>query len=189
MSEAPENLPQASLAPSERLKFLLQNPANTLQVLVAHVANGGTITTLCDTWEVSYAEVLRWLYADRAREREYVRALNDRAEWAKETLLAQLRDIALVDIRQVFDDNGHIKAIDQWPKALASALASFEVVDEYDDEGVKTGTLKKFKLYDKLKAIDLLGKNLALFVERHEINGKLTLEHLVASTGLEKKDD
>lgn len=183
MSEAPENLPQTSLQPSERFQFLLQNPANTLQVLVAHVANGGTITTLCDTWEVSYSQVLSWLYSDRERERAYVRALNDRAEWAKETLLAELRDIGLVDIRKIFDADGHIMPIPQWPKCVAAALASFEVVDQFGDDGVKTGVLKKFKFFDKLKAIELLGKNLILFIERHEHSGKVTLEQLVADTG------
>lgn len=157
-----------------------------MKVLVAHVANGGTVTTLCETWGVSYSGILGWIYQDRTREREYVRALNDRSEWAKEALLAELRDIALVDIRKIFDENGKIKPIPDWPKEIACALASFEVVEEMEGTGrdaVQIGWLKKFKFFDKMKSIELLGKNLVLFIERHEISGKLTLEHLVAATG------
>lgn len=155
-----------------------------MKVLVAHVANGGTITTLCETWGVSYSSVLAWVYADRTREREYVRALNDRAEWAKESLLAELRNVALLDIRRIFNGEGVLLPVHMWPKEVAAALSSFEVLEQIEDD-IKIGALKKFKFFDKLRAIELLGKNLILFVERHELSGRVTLEQLVSGIGAE----
>lgn len=186
MTDQPANASKPSLAPSERFRYLVQNESETMQTIVSHVANGGSLTSLCSTWEVSFSLVLAWIRVNDDRRREYDQALDDRGEWYKDSLLAELRNIALLDVRKIFDEQGKIKPIQTWPREISAALNNFEIVEYFEGQGkemTQVGWLKKFKFFDKLKSIELLGKNLSMFIERHEHTGKVTLEQLVSSTG------
>ena len=73
-----------------------------------------------------------------------------------EDILYQLRAIALADttaLVQVQDGTLSIRSTDQLPKQLRCAIASIE----------KSAGGIKVKFYDKLKALELLGKYLGLF--------------------------
>ena len=51
-------------------------------------------------------------------------------------------------------------------------------VEERDDDGVGV-TAKKVKVWDKLKALELMGKTQAMFKDRVDVGGVLSLEDLV----------
>ncbi len=68
-----------------------------------------------------------------------------------------------------------------WPDRIAKSVTSVKVREEFLD-GAKIGEIKELRLACKLKASELIGKNLSLFVDRVEHSGKITLEDLVAAS-------
>lgn len=160
-----------------------------LDVICDHVACGGSVVDLCDTWDVQYHRIVTWVYDKNfpARKDAYESALQHRVEWMKSRILGELKAIGLVDIRGAYDDNGNLLDIKQMPPEIARVIAGVDVCEEFstvDGKPEKIGTTKKLKLWDKLRAIELLGKNLTMFKEAvdHNHSGKFTLEDLVAGS-------
>lgn len=156
--------------------------AETLDTIEAHISNGGSLIDLCETWGVRYSDIVKWLNTDDKRKKLFLSALDARAEWAVQRILAELNSIAFTDITKIFDENHELLPPDKWPKSISRAVAAIDVselFDYEDNQKIKVGNLKKVKLYDKTKAIELLGRDLGRFINRHELSGKLTLEDLV----------
>lgn len=163
--------------------------AQTLNDICVHCAAGGTLVTLSESWNVRYADLCQWINQDKDRFEAYRLALNDRTEWVKETVLAELRMIALSDLREAFNANGTLKDIKDLPKSIARAIASVEVEDLFAGKGeerVHIGYTKKVKFWDKTKSIEMVMKNLGLLVERHVFQG-VKLEDLLAASREEPK--
>lgn len=100
-------------------------------------------------------------------------------------ILAELRRIALSDIGQAFAADGKLKPIHEIPEDTRRAMAGLETDELWapigDGEGrAHIGDIRKVKFWDKLRALELLGKNLKLFTDKVEHSGNVTLEQLVA---------
>lgn len=70
---------------------------------------------------------------------------------------------AFFDPRKMFNEDGSPKQITDLPDAEASALAGFEVLEQFEGSGqdrVFVGYLKKFKLSDRKGYLDMLMKHL-----------------------------
>jgi len=80
-------------------------------------------------------------------------ALSRRVEISQERVLLELARIALLDARRLFDDEGRPLDPRQLDHDVAAAVAGYEV----DDRS------RKYKLADKVRALDLLGKHLGLY--------------------------
>lgn len=157
----------------------------TIETICVHLANGGDLFELCKTWSVRYGDVV--MYCNRPEhQKNFVAALDARNEWAIQRILSELHGLAFVDIRDIFDDNHKLLPPKDWPDNVAKAIAGIDVFEEYekDRDGAMelSGYVKKVKLYDKLKSIELLGKDLGRFISKHEVTGRLTLEDLVTSS-------
>lgn len=108
-----------------------------------------------------------------------------RVETKADSVLAELSRIGYADIRPLFKDDGTIKDPKDWPDDLARAVASFEVQETFemlDGQRIWTGYLKKIKIWDKPKSLELLGKNQKLFTDKVEHSGSISLEELVAGS-------
>ena len=172
------------------------NDAETMNTICGDTANGGSLIKLAETWNIRYSDILFWIYADAERKRQYLEAVDARNEWTIHRLLDELRSLSFINARLLFDENHALLTPDKWPDDICRAISSIEVDEIWDETAgfevggkkkkVQIGETKKLKLYDKLKAIELLGKDLGRFISKHEVTGKLTLEDLV--TGSLKKD-
>jgi hypothetical protein len=161
----------------ERWRAVSTDP-QFMQSVFDHVASGGSLIALCRTLDIKYATLLQWLHRDPERDKQYNLALTARAEWAMERVLAEIQLIGTVDIRRAYDDNGELMKVRDMPDDVARALVSVDVNDN-----PITGISTKIKLIDKLKALELMGKNFGMFIDRHEIDlGKQTLEALVSGS-------
>lgn len=75
---------------------------------------------------------------------------------------------ATYDVRNFFDEKGTAKDIKDLDDVSAHAVAGFEFVNLYEDAQDGSGKhcfgqLRKFKLTDRLRALEMLGKHLKLF--------------------------
>jgi phage terminase small subunit len=95
----------------------------------------------------------------------------ERIEVNSDDVLRELVRISKADLRKVFNEDGNIKNPKDWPDEVAAFISSIEV-EEIGERGVVIGHVKKIKLWPKVPALELLGKHLALWVERHELTGK-----------------
>ena len=158
--------------------------AEFLGVICDHVSMGGSLIDLCEVWGVRYSEVLKWLndVGHVERRRGYDSAVADGVEWVKAEVVRELKGIGMVDIRRAYGENGELLPMSEMPADLARAIAGVNVKEEFDSEGNKTGEIKTVKLWDKLRALELVGKQVGMFVDRREYKHVLTLEDLVAGS-------
>lgn len=89
-------------------------------------------------------------------------------------VITEVAKLAFGDLRQLFDDKGALLPVDKWPDGIAAAVASVEVDELFEGFGenrAQVGYTKKVKLWPKTTALELLGKHLRLWVEKHEHTG------------------
>jgi phage terminase small subunit len=94
------------------------------------------------------------------------RATSERAKRVEVTADDVVRELALLafsDLGRAFGANGRMLSLEEMPEAVRRTLASVEV-DEDDDEG----TVRKVRTWDKIRALELLGKHLRMFVDQTE---------------------
>lgn len=141
------------------------------------LASGGSLIELCKMLDVQYSSVLRWINIDGERRRAYEMALKDRDEFVKQELIDELRKICKVDIRRAFDEGGNLLSIKEMPEDVAKAVSAFDI-----DEDALGNERVRVRFLDKLKAIETMGKNLKMFVDRVEHSGTVTLEDMVVGS-------
>ena len=109
------------------------------------------------------------------------------AKW----VLNELAKIARCDPRKFFNKDGSPKDITALDDVSAAGVSGFDVVELFDgsqgDQKHVTGLVKKIKLSDRIRALELLGKHQAAFTDKVEHSGKVTLEDLVCGS-YEKED-
>ena len=150
----------------QRTNDKLKDPALIADVC-AYVSVGNSLIDLCNIWQVTYWVVSNHLY--KHHKDEYEAALCTRGEWVDMRILDEIKSIGLVDIRKAYDDEGNLLEAHQWPDELSRSIAAVEVHEEYQ-KGVFVGRTKRLKMWDKLKALELLGKNRKLFIEESKGN-------------------
>ena len=95
----------------------------------------------------------------------------------------ELDRLALGDVRKMFDTHGNPLDIHALGDDEAPCIAGFEILEEFEGKGTDRtpiGYTKKYKLVDKLKALELAGKARGYYVEKSKVDLTLTVEHLVS---------
>ena len=113
-----------------------------------------------------------------------------RLDLTADDVLAELVRIARVDIGEAYDEKGRLRPLKDIPEDVRRAIAGVEVVELFEgagEERVQSGELKKLKLWDKVKALELLAKHLGLLRDKVEVSGAgggaLTVEVKVLGGG------
>ncbi|MBA3755319.1 MAG: terminase small subunit [Nitrosomonas sp.] len=115
----------------------------------------------------------------------------NRLDITADLVLDEIRKLATVDLSQAYDRAGRLLHPTEMPEEVRKAIAGIEVMEEYEGKGQERtaiGQTKKVKFYDKAKALELLGKHLVLFSEKHIHEGKITLEDLVSGSNKKPED-
>lgn len=114
---------------------------------------------------------------------EYVQKRMDeraqRTEITQDRVLQELAKLGFFDIRKLFDDSGKPLDITGLDDETAACIAGLEVMDVYEGAGEDkefAGYVKKYKLSDKLKALELIGRHLGMFKDKLELSGGLDTE-------------
>lgn len=106
---------------------------------------------------------------------ERMQKRSERTEVKADRILRELATIGLADMRNyvTFDDEGGILLdFSGMPEEATRAIAEVTQEEFMDGrgDGARLVRRTKFKLHAKTPALELLGKHLALFVERHRID-------------------
>lgn len=88
-------------------------------------------------------------------------------------VLRRLEEIDKLDIADILDGDGNVLPVGNWPEAWRTSVSAIEVT-QVRASGETTSCLKKVKLPDKLRNLELLGKHtdVSAFGNRVEITGK-----------------
>lgn len=98
----------------------------------------------------------------------------DRLEVKADDILRELLRVARSDIGEAFFENGSMKPLKDMPEDVRRSIAGVEVDELYAGGGenrVEIGQTRKVKLWNKVQALELLGKHLALWTDKHELTG------------------
>lgn len=98
------------------------------------------------------------------------------AEW----LLTRLAEESTADIADLYDEQGGLKPVHDWPLVWRQGLVAGLDVEEIKVEGVVVGTIRKLKLSDRVKRLELIGRHIDVgaFKDKVEHSGKVELENL-----------
>ena len=152
--------------------------------LCAHVISGGSVIDWAKLLGVPYVEVAKWVTGNESHRKQFYGALALSKEYFKQAVISELKHIASTDIRELFTENNTVKDPKDWPDHLARAVKSIEVdelFEGYGKERTQIGVTRKIQLWDKPKALELIGRHLAMFTDKTEVSGKMTLEDLVVA--------
>lgn len=117
---------------------------------------------------------------------ERMKSRSERTQIDSDWVLIRLAQDATADLADLYDENGHLLPVKDWPMAWRTGLvAGVETVMERD--GVdKDGkpvyvTVRKIRLADRTKLLELVGKHIDVgaFKDRVEHSGKIGLEALI----------
>lgn len=146
-----------------------------LSSICDHIAHGGSLIELCHSLGVSHVRILKKIQEDKELRSKYNDAILSRDETTKERILNDLRSISYFNVSKLFDESGVMIHPSQWPKDASIAVLSIDIQDIYS-KNEKLGEVVKVRFHDKLKSIELLGKQMSMFAQKVEHSGKLTIE-------------
>ncbi len=93
---------------------------------------------------------------------ERLQAIGVRAE----RVLAELAKVGFSDIRRLYREDGSLKPPKEWDDDMAAAISGVETFEEFQGRGKDRkyiGTTKKVRVFDKVRALEILGKHLGIF--------------------------
>ncbi|HGH3391156.1 TPA: terminase small subunit [Citrobacter freundii] len=96
-------------------------------------------------------------------------------------VLRRLVEIDQMDVLDILNDDGSLKAISLWPKSWRTTLTGLDIsttIQNFDEETAET-TLKKVKWPDKVKNLELLGKHIKVQAFKEQVEQKVVATHNV----------
>jgi phage terminase small subunit len=104
-------------------------------------------------------------------------------------VLKRLLEIDALDVADIVDESGDLIPVKNWPKAWRTSVNAIEVVQMKSTEDV-VAYLKKIKIPDKIKTLELLGKHIdvSAFKDRLELTGKDGGELIINVTSEKAKE-
>jgi phage terminase small subunit len=108
----------------------------------------------------------------QARIAELKKQRSDRTEVTMDRVVLELARIAFADLGAAFDETGKLRPIHEMPEEVRRALSGFDLEEMFDGRGSErehVGNVRKVRTQEKVRALELLGKHLGMFIERHEV--------------------
>lgn len=101
-------------------------------------------------------------------------------------ILSALKELNEGDISEIYNDDGSLKPLSQWPAVFRKGVRSLDVNERVDESGKLVGRVVKVKLPDKLKTLELMGKHVAVkaFSEQVDVVDTSTIASLIATRAL-----
>lgn len=100
------------------------------------------------------------------------------AAWVLKRLAAE----AEADVADIYGEDGELLPLKKWPKIWRQGLVAGFDVEEIEVEGVKVGLIRKVKISDRVRRLELIGKhvNVQAFQENVQVSGVEALADRIA---------
>lgn len=104
-------------------------------------------------------------------------ARSERTKIDADWLLRRLADEAEADVADLYDENGSFRPVQDWPPIWRKGLVAGLDVEEVKEEGVTVGVIRKLKLSDRVKRLELIGKHVEVqaFKDQVEQSGSVSI--------------
>ena len=91
------------------------------------------------------------------------------ADWVLQRLIAE----AEADLAAIYNKDGTLKLVDEWPVVWRKGLVTGLDVSQLREGGEQIGTVTKIRMSDRIKRIELIGKHIDVqaFAERTQLGG------------------
>lgn len=159
---------------------------DTIHRICIHVAEGGSMIDLCKAWAVPYGKMLDWINSDDLRYKQYQGAMTAQMYWAIDRVLKELKHMGTVDISQAYDEHNKLKPLSEIPEEVRRCISGVDTEELFEGVGKDremVGYTKKIKIFDKIKALELIGKKFAMFIDRTKVDLEArSLEELIADS-------
>ena len=93
------------------------------------------------------------------------RELSELTRVTAEKVVFELARVAFFDPRRLYREDGTLKDPSEWDEDTAAAVATLDVITTFKGNHDHPKILKKLKLWDKPRALEMLGRHLALFTD------------------------
>ena len=127
-----------------------------------------------------------------------IKARTERVEIDADWLLNRLKQEAIADIAEIYGDDGELLPVSEWPLIFRQGLvAGIDVEEIFEGTGkdrVKIGEMKKVRLSDRAKRLEMIGKHVGVsaFKDRveHTVSDPLVaLFQQIAGQGIKPRAD
>ena len=105
-----------------------------------------------------------------------LRELKDKLKITPDRVLQEYARIAFFDIRNILDDDGKLLPLNEMDDDSVAAISGVDMQTLGDADGVIRAEVHKYKIADKLRALEILAKRLKLFDDTTNIKIEGELE-------------
>ena len=113
--------------------------------------------------------------------------LEDDYNLTVDRVLKELAACALFDPRKLYDENGELLPLNKLDEMTARAVAGIDVKELCDTDGKLIGYAKKVRPVNKIAALELAGRNLAMWGEKD--SGALSILNINIITNQNQLDN
>jgi len=159
--------PPSKIQTREHFGALINTPG-IVATICKRVAGGESLIELAEEFGVHHCDQTMWIRLDPDRKAKYEEAIAAHDEWLKMRVILELRHIAFASLKDLYDNEGKLKPVAEWPKQAAQAVAALES-DELFQGREKIGLTRKVKQWDKLKALELIGRTIDMFSDKSNV--------------------
>jgi phage terminase small subunit len=103
---------------------------------------------------------------------EAQQARAERLEVDADWVLTRLFLEADADLADLYDDDGSLRPVKDWPDIWRKGLVAGVDVEEIRADGAVVGTVRKIKLSDRIKRVELIGKHVSVQAFREQVEHK-----------------
>lgn len=163
----------AMLRNQDVTKVWLEDPLTLESVLVA-IANGASLVEICEGKELVYSLVVKWFTDDPVRKEMYELAIESGKDRMRKEVLHEIRALSMSNMQDAFDEHGNMKMLHTMPDHVGKAVK--QILVRRGKDGKDEISLK---FTDKVKALELLGKELGMFKNTTQIEAGESLAGLI----------
>jgi len=149
---------------AERTVSVLGDP-DVFEDILEAVAGGGTLKECTDSLGISYRATRAWVYAEPMRMGKYEDAVEARNGAYRDLVLSQVAGAARASALRLFGDDGSTLRPSEIPADMAAAVVDVQAVPAIGELPASF----KYKLADKLRGAELLGKTLTMFRDQVDV--------------------